>query len=154
MLNVMELEPLAREVVAPAHWGYLSTGVDDDLTLHRNREAMAHYELRARVLSGVANANLQTEVLGESWDMPLYVSAVGHQRQFHPQGEVATARASREQKVRQMLSTVSSTSLEEVAKEYGSAPWFQLYMPESWAETEKLVRRVEGGRMQGAGMDS
>ena len=51
VLNVMELEPLAHEVVAPAHWGYLSTGVDDDLTLLRNREAMSHYELRARVLS-------------------------------------------------------------------------------------------------------
>lgn len=68
---------------------------------------------------------------------------MGSQRQFHPQGELATARATREIKTMQMLSTVSSTSVEDVARERGSPPWFQLYMPTDWTETEKMVRRVE-----------
>src|ERR1035438_1445625 len=53
-LNVMDFEPLARQALPPAHWGYLATGVDDDLTLRMNREAMAHYQLRARRLVDVA----------------------------------------------------------------------------------------------------
>ena len=142
-LNVMDFEPLARQALSPAHWGYLSTGVDDDLTLRRNREAMAHYQLRARRLSGVAAADLKTEVLGAGWDMPIYVSAVGGQKQFHPEGELATARAAKARKTVQMLSTVSTTSVEEVAGALGAAPWYQLYMPASWGDTEKMVRRVE-----------
>src|SRR2546426_2427611 len=91
-INVMDFEPLARKALPPAHWGYLATGVDDDLTLRMNREAMTHYQLRARRLAGVAKVDLKTEVFGASWDMPIYISAVGHQKQFHPEGELATAR--------------------------------------------------------------
>src|ERR1700681_4194112 len=85
-LNVMDFEPLAHKALPPAHWGYMATGVDDDVTLRMNREAMGHYQLRARRLTGVAKADLRTEVFGVSWDMPIYVSAVGHQKQFHAQG--------------------------------------------------------------------
>jgi isopentenyl diphosphate isomerase/L-lactate dehydrogenase-like FMN-dependent dehydrogenase len=143
VLNVMDFEPLARQALPPAHWGYLSTGVDDDLTLRRNREAMDLYQLRARSLTGIVSPDLRTSLFGEDWVIPVYASAVGHQRQFHADGELATARATRRQKVRQMLSTVSTTSVEEVAQAHGAAPWYQLYMPASWAETEKMVKRVE-----------
>ena len=142
-LNVMDFEPLARQALPPAHWGYLATGVDDDLTLRMNREAMAHYQLRARRLVDVAKIDLRTEVFGADWDMPIYMSAVSGQRAFHADGELATARAAKARKTTQMLSTRSSTSVEDVAKALGAAPWYQLYMPTSWGDTEKLVRRVE-----------
>jgi 4-hydroxymandelate oxidase len=142
-LNVMDFEPLARKALPPAHWGYMATGVDDDVTLRANREAMAHYQLRARRLAGVAKSDLRTEVFGATWEMPIYVSAVGHQKQFNPQGELVTARAARAQKTMQMLSTVANNSVEDVAQALGTAPWYQLYMPTSWEDTEKMVRRVE-----------
>jgi 4-hydroxymandelate oxidase len=142
-LNVMDFEPLARKALPPAHWGYMATGVDDDVTLRANREAMAHYQLRARRLAGVAKADLKTEVFGATWEMPIYVSAVGHQKQFNPQGELATARAAKAQKTMQMLSTVANNSVEDVAQALGTAPWYQLYMPTTWDDTEKMVRRVE-----------
>lgn len=142
-LDVMDFEPLARKALPPAHWGYLATGVDDDLTLRMNREAMTHYQLRARRLAGVAKTDLRTEVFGARWDMPIYISAVGAQKQFHPEGELATARAAKAEKTVQMLSTVTTVSVEDVAKALGVAPWYQLYMPTSWTETEKMVGRVE-----------
>lgn len=142
-MNVMDFEPLARKALPPAHWGYLAGGVDDDLTLRMNREAFSHYQLRARRLVAAPAADLRLEVLGASWDMPIYVSAVGSQQAFHQDGEVATARAARAQKAMQMLSTVSSSSVEDVAKALGTPPWYQLYMPATWAETEKMVKRAE-----------
>jgi isopentenyl diphosphate isomerase/L-lactate dehydrogenase-like FMN-dependent dehydrogenase len=142
-INVMDFEPLAHKLLPPAHWGYLSTGVVDDLTLGANREAMEHYQLRARRLSGVVTPDLRTEVLGMTLDLPFYVSAVGHQKQFHPEGELAVARATKAQKTMQMLSTVTTTPVEDVARERGSAPWYQLYMPATWDETEKMVHRAE-----------
>src|SRR5690242_9613605 len=89
VINVMDFEPLAKKALPPAHWGYMATGVDDDYTLHMNREAMQHYQLRARRLIDVSKADLSVTVFGEKWDMPVYVSAVGGQRAFHNDGEVA-----------------------------------------------------------------
>jgi 4-hydroxymandelate oxidase len=142
-LNVMDFEPLAHKALPPAHWGYLATGVDDDLTLRMNREAMSHYQLRARRLVGVVRADLRTQVFGANWDMPIYVSAVGSQKAFHPEGELATARAAKDQRAVQMLSTVSTTPVEDVTKALGTAPWYQLYMPTTWEDTEKMVKRAE-----------
>ena len=142
-LNVMDFEALARKALPPAHFGYIATGVDGDVTLQANREAMQHYQLRARRLVGVEKADLRTEVFGAAWDMPIYVSAVGSQKAFHPEGELATARAAKARKATQMLSTVSSTSVEDVSKALGAAPWYQLYMPATWPDTEKMVKRAE-----------
>jgi 4-hydroxymandelate oxidase len=140
---VTDFEPLAHKALPPAHWGYLQTGVDDEVTLRANREAMAHYQLRARRLMGVARANLKTEVFGASWESPIYLSAVGSQRAFHPEGELATAHAAKAQKTMQMLSSVTSTGVEDVAKALSAPPWYQLYMPNAWADTELMVKRVE-----------
>ena len=142
-LSVMDFEPLAHKALPPAHWGYLAGGVEDDLTLRMNREAFAHYQLRARRLVDATTADLKVDVFGATWDMPIYVSAVGAQMVFHSDGELATARAAKAQKTMQMLSTVSSKSVEDVAKALGTPPWYQLYMPASWPETETMVRRVE-----------
>jgi isopentenyl diphosphate isomerase/L-lactate dehydrogenase-like FMN-dependent dehydrogenase len=143
VLDVMEFEPLARRALPPAHWGYLATGVDDEVTLRMNREAFQHYQLRARRLVDVTQADLRTSVFGVIWDMPLYISAVGSQKAFHPDGELATARAAKAKKTMQMLSTVTSISVEDVGKALGTPPWYQLYMPTNWGDTEKMVRRVE-----------
>ena len=142
-LSVLDFEPLAHKALPPAHWGYMSTGVDDDLTLRMNREAMGHYQIRARRLVGAEKPDLSFELFGKTWNSPIYFSAVSAQRAFHPDGELGTARAAKAKKVVQMLSTVSSTSVEEVGKALGEPPWYQLYMPATWGETEKLVRRVE-----------
>jgi len=142
-LDVMDFEPLARKALAPAHWGYMATGVDDDKTLRMNRDAFDHYQLRARRLVDVTRADLKTEVFGAMWDTPIYVSAVGSQKAFHPEGEIATARAAKAKKTMQMLSTVTSVAVEEVGKALGTAPWYQLYMPGTWDDTEKMVKRAE-----------
>jgi isopentenyl diphosphate isomerase/L-lactate dehydrogenase-like FMN-dependent dehydrogenase len=147
-LSVLDFEALAQKALPPAHWGYMSSGVDDDLTVRANREAMGHYQIRTRRLVGVAKPDLSFELFGKVWDSPIYFSAVSAQRAFHPDGELGTARAARAKKVVQMLSTVSSTSVEDVAKALGEPPWYQLYMPATWDETEKLVRRVEAAGCQ------
>src|SRR5258707_487570 len=56
---------------------------------------------------------------------------------------VAPARAARAKRNQMILSSATSTAVEDVAKAYGTAPWYQLYMPRAWSDTEKLVKRVE-----------
>jgi isopentenyl diphosphate isomerase/L-lactate dehydrogenase-like FMN-dependent dehydrogenase len=142
-LSVADFEALTRTMLPPAHLGYLFSGVDDDGTLKLNREGFQHFQLRPRRLVDVSKPDLRTEIFGVSWEAPIFLCPVGGQKMFHAEGEIAVARAAKVKKATQVLSTVSSSSVEDVAKALGTPPWYQLYMPVSWEGTEKLVRRVE-----------
>src|ERR1041385_3245575 len=108
VLEVMDLEPLAHGKLPPAHWGYMSSGVDDDLTLKANLAAFKRIRLKPRKLVNVASVDTRVQVFGSTWESPMYLSAVGGHRMFHPDGELATARAARSRKTTQMLSTQAS----------------------------------------------
>jgi 4-hydroxymandelate oxidase len=68
---------------------------------------------------------------------------VGGHKMFHPEGEIATAKAARSKNALQILSTQTSTAVEDVIQARGNSLWYQLYMPTKWDDTEKLVHRVE-----------
>lgn len=142
-LQVMDFEAAARRALAPAHWGYMASGVDDDLTLKANVEAFRHVQMKPRRLVDVSKTDLSTEVYGVRWETPLFLCPVGGQRAFHAEGELATARAASAKRHTMILSNVSTYSVEEVAKTLGTPPWQQLYMPLKWDETEKMVKRIE-----------
>jgi isopentenyl diphosphate isomerase/L-lactate dehydrogenase-like FMN-dependent dehydrogenase len=142
-ITLMDFEEAARRVLPPAHWGYMASGVDDDATLKANREGFTHFQLRPRRLVDVSRVDLKTEVFGTTWDSPIFLCPIGGQRMFHAEGEVAVARAARAKNVVQVLSTATSTPVEDVAMARGGPPWYQLYMPSQWEGTERLVRRVE-----------
>jgi isopentenyl diphosphate isomerase/L-lactate dehydrogenase-like FMN-dependent dehydrogenase len=142
-LDIMDLEAAARKALTPAHWGWLSGGADDDATVKANRDGFKHFLLRPRHLVDVTKTDLRTELFGTVWDTPIFLCPIGLQKMYHPDAEVAVARAARAKKTVQVLATGTSYSLEDVAKALGTPPWFQLYMPERWDQTEKLVRRVE-----------
>ncbi|HLK51789.1 MAG TPA: alpha-hydroxy acid oxidase [Bryobacteraceae bacterium] len=142
-LSLMDFETAARKVLPPAHWGYMASGVDDDFTQRMNREGFKRFQLRPRRLVDVSKVDLKTEVFGTAWDAPIFLSPVGGQRMFHPEGEVAVARAAKAKKTTQILSSATSIGVEDVGRALGSPLWYQLYMPVRWEGTEKLVRRVE-----------
>ena len=142
-MSVADFEVSARQALPPAHWGYLATGVDDDLTLKANLGAFQKIGLRPRRLVDVSKTDTRVVIFGQTWDSPLFLCPVGAQKAFHSEGEAAVARAAKAKRVTQVLSTVTSVSVERVTRELGRAPWFQLYMPAAWENTEKLVRRVE-----------
>ena len=143
ILTVMDFEEAARRALSPAHWGYMASGVDDDATLKRNREGFGRFQLRPRRLVDVSKTDLSVEVFGSRWATPIFLCPVGGHRMFHPEGELAVARAARAKNTVQVLSTATSTPVEDVAKALGTPPWYQLYMPGTWDSTERLVKRVE-----------
>jgi len=143
VLTVMDFEEAARRVLSPAHWGYMASGVDDDLTVKRNREGFSRFSLRPRRLVDVSKVDLGVEVFGSTWATPIFLCPVGGHRMFHSEGELAVARAARAKNTVQVLSTATSTPVEDVGKALGTAPWYQLYMPNAWDSTERLVRRAE-----------
>jgi 4-hydroxymandelate oxidase len=142
-ISVADFEAMARRLLPPAHWGYLSSGVDDDRTYRANIEGYQKLQLRARRLIDVSKPDLTVKLFGKSYDAPIFICPNGGQRMYHPDGELATARAARSKNSLQILSTVSSVSLEEVVQARGEPVWYQLYVPAKWENVEGLVRRVE-----------
>lgn len=142
-LNVMDFEAAARQTVSPAHFGYLSTGVDDEATLHANREGFNRIQLRPRRLVDVTQASLRTEVFGTALENPILIAPAASQRAFHPDGELGTARAARAKRNQMILSTATTCSVEEVTEAAGRPIWYQLYATSRWEVSQKLVRRAE-----------
>jgi len=142
-LDVFDFERLARDRLPPAHWGYLATGVDGDETLHANRAGFANYGVRTRRMVDLSRIDMSVNLYGTTWETPIFLDPVGSQRAFHPEGELAVARAARSKKHLQFLSTVTSTSVEDVTAARGAPIWYQLYPTDQWPVTQALVRRAE-----------
>jgi len=142
-LSVLEFEPVAKSLLPPAHYGYLASGVDDDLTLRANREAFTKIQIRPRRLVDVSSVDLSIDLFGTRWETPIVLAPVGSQMAFHPDGEVAVARAAKAKGHLQILSTMTTASVEEVTAARGAPIWYQLYPTAKWAVTEALVRRAE-----------
>jgi (S)-2-hydroxy-acid oxidase len=143
VLNVEDFEALAQRALPPAHFGYLATGADGDRTLARNHDAFAHYEIRAHRFVDVSRIDSTRAVWGQIWASPIYLSAVSGMRAFHPEAELAVARAARSRTMPLMMSTGASTPLEPVQEALGGPVWQQLYATDDWSVTEAIVRRAE-----------
>src|SRR5216683_1769724 len=143
VLSVADFEGLARARLPPAHFGYLATGVDDDRTVFLNHEAYSHIEIRSRRFMDISKLDTRCKVLGSPWKQPIYFSAVSSMRAFHPEAEVAVARAAESRDIQMMISTGSSCSVEEVIAARNASLWQQLYATDDWHVTEAIVRRAE-----------
>jgi 4-hydroxymandelate oxidase len=142
-LDVMDFEAAAHKALPPAHWGYMASGVDDNLTRDANHEAYKHIQLRPRKLVDVSKIDTRVELFGTTWDSPIFLCPVGGQGMFHPDGELGTARAAQAKRALQILSTATSNSVEDVIKARGGPVWYQLYAVSNWGLTERIAKRAE-----------
>jgi 4-hydroxymandelate oxidase len=142
-LNVLDFEAAARAKVAPWHWAWLSTGGDDGATIRANREGFERYQLRARRLIDVSKVDTSTRLFGSTFETPIFLSPLAGHRTYDPQGELTTARAARAKKHLQLLSTMTTTAVEQVNEARGEPVWFQLYHRDDWGMTRQLLKRVE-----------
>jgi 4-hydroxymandelate oxidase len=142
-INVFDFEPVCRQNVPPAHFAYMASGIDDEVTLRANREGFLKFQLRPRRLVDVSKVNMKTDILGVTYDSPIFVAPIGGQKSFEAGGEVATAKAAKAGNHLQILSTVTSNSVEDVTAARGQPIWQQLYATNKWEVAEAIVRRAE-----------
>ena len=142
-INVFDFEPAAFKNVPPAHFGYMASGIDDDVTLRANREGFLKFQLRPRRLNDVSKVDMSVDIFGSKYDSPVFISPTGGNQFFHEDGEVAVAKAARSGNHLQILSTSSNFSVEDVTKARGAPIWFQLYASPSWEVAQALIRKAE-----------
>lgn len=142
-LDVFDFERVAEQALPPAHFGYLATGTDGNETLRANRAAFDKWYLRAMRMADTRKVDTSLSLLGQKLGSPIVIAPAGSQRAFHPEGELATARAARSRDHLQILSNVTTTPIEEVIEARGEPVWFQLYPTTNWAVAEKMLKRAE-----------
>ena len=143
-INVWDLERAAHDNNLAQHWDYLHMGADDYETRVANREGFQRLLLRPRRLPSEARTGLDTsvELLGQSFDVPIFLCPVGSLGAYHTQAEVGAARAARTHNALQMQSNVSTQGYEEIAEARGTPHWFQIYTSPDWNRNQRLIDRV------------
>jgi 4-hydroxymandelate oxidase len=142
-VNVAEYEALAKEVLPRETWDHLSGGAGDEITLRDNVAAFQRIKLMPRVLRDVTRRDLGTTVLGQPIEMPVLLAPVSCPARFHPDGELAVARAAGKAGTIYAVSTGTCFSIEEIAQASHGPLWFQLYAYSDRAFTQALIERAQ-----------
>jgi len=142
-LSVFDFEPVMHKNVPPAHFGYMASGIDDEVTLRANREGFQKFQLLPRRLVDVSQLDLSLDVFGRTYGSPVVLAPTGSNKAFHEDGDLAVSRAARRSNNLQILSTVATASIEQAIEARGRLVWFQLYPTNKWAVAEALAKRAE-----------
>ncbi|WP_432142879.1 lactate 2-monooxygenase [Streptomyces sp. bgisy084] len=135
--DLTRLERLAEQRLGPGPVGYVAGSAGTGSTAAANRAALDRRRIVPRMLRDVQERDLSVEVCGRALPAPLALAPVGVLSIMHPDAESAAARAAAAQGVPYVLSSASSTPMEEVAEAMGDGErWFQLY----WAKDREVTR--------------
>ncbi|CAG2177732.1 unnamed protein product, partial [Oppiella nova] len=115
MICIDDMEKYALQHLSKATADYYKSGANEEQTLRENRSAFERLRIRPRFLCDVSNRDLKTTVLGTTVSLPICASPSAMQKMAHPMGELATAKACESVGTIMTLSTISTSSLEEVA---------------------------------------
>ena len=142
-INIFDFEPVAAKNIPPAHFGYMSSGIDDEVTLRANREGFLKFQLRPRRLVDVSKVDMSTDILGVEYSSPIIVAPTGGHKAYHADGETGVAKAAKAGDHLMILSTQASTSIEDVTAARGQPIWYQLYASNKFEVAKHHVQRAE-----------
>lgn len=138
------LEEKAREIMKPEAFAYVAGSAGSEITVRNNKEAFNKWQIVPRLLNDVSKRSIEVELFGKKLPAPVLLAPVGVLSIVHPEAELAVARAAKALQVPQIVSTVSSKTIEEIATVNGDNPhWFQLYWGCDDDFTRSLISRAE-----------
>lgn len=142
--SVADVRALARRRVPRAVFDYTDGAAGSETSLRRSRDAYRRVEFLPRVLRDVSDVDPSVEMLGTRSALPFAFAPTGFTRMMHHTGEPAVAEVAGELGIPYALSTLGTTSVEDLAAATpGTRRWFQLYVWRDRGETEDLIRRVD-----------
>ena len=119
-INVFDFEPVMRQNVPPAHFGYMASGIDDEATLRANRQGFQKFQLRPRRMVDVSKVDTSVSLFGAKYNTPIIIAPTGGHKGYHEDGESGVARAAKGGNHLQILSTQTTTSPEDVIAARGA----------------------------------
>ena len=128
LANALEFEPIARAKMTQLNYDYVAGGVEDEVTLRRNRKAFDWLTLQPRPLAAVRKVDLSTEIMGRPMASPILVAPTGGQAGVHSDGDVEMHRGASAAKATMCVSHVATYPLPEIAEAGDGELWSQLYV--------------------------
>jgi L-lactate dehydrogenase (cytochrome) len=142
-LTVADLRRTARRRVPRAVFDYTDGAAEAEISLQRARRMFQRLEFSPSVLHDVSAVDTSTDVLGRKASAPFAFAPTGFTRLMHHEGERAVARVAERHGIPYALSTMGTTSIEEVAVAAPAArKWFQLYVWKDRGAGEELMPRA------------
>jgi len=142
--NIGDVREMARRRTPRSVFDYTDGSAGTESSLRRSRQAYARVEFQPRVLRNVADIDTSVSMLGKRSALPFAFAPTGFTRMMHYLGEPAVAQVAGEAGIPFALSTLGTTSVEDLAAVApGTRRWFQLYVWHDHAAAEVLVRRAE-----------
>ncbi len=145
--TIWDLRDIAKRRTPKGPFDYTDGSAESEVSLERARQAYRDLEFIPSILKDVSTADLTRTALGETFSMPLGIAPTGFTRMMQTQGEIAGARAAEKFGIPFTLSTLGTTTIEDVVS---AAPdgrnWFQLYM---WKDREGSMALVERAKRAG-----
>jgi len=142
VVNIGDLRRLAQAHLPQAVFDYIDGGAEGEVTLRENCRAFEEVTFRPRNAVAVETTDLRTTVLGAELSMPLMLAPVGFSRLIYPRGEVRAAEAAAKAQIGYVLTTISGSALEEVARVSTACRWYQLYLVGGREAAEAALERA------------
>ncbi len=141
--GIADLKIKAKKRMPKFAFDYIDGGIDEELGKQRNRQAFHDIQLTPRYLRNVANTNTDTSLFGHQYSLPIGIPPIGLGNMMWPGSETALATAAQHANIPYILSTYSTTALEEIARLAPDVCWFQLYVPSKEQIMEDLIKRAK-----------
>ncbi len=140
--DIGDLRTAARRLIPRPVFDYVDGGADEELSMAANVRALRRWRFRPRVLADIAAVDATTFVLDRTQPLPLVLAPTGYTRMMHPDGEIGAARSAQRHGLAYTLSTMATTTIEDVARATQPDLWFQLYILKDRGLTKEMVDRA------------
>lgn len=140
--DVLQFEALARKKLSQMAYDYIRSGGADEITMRENRLAFERLALAPRVLTDVSQIDTRISLFGAELPSPILLAPIAYQRVFHAEGELATARGASAAGAPFIVSSFTTTAVDEIAGSTQQPIWFQLYVQRDRAFTRDMVERA------------
>lgn len=140
--SVEDLRKRAKLKIPKFAFEYLDGGCNNDVNLKKNTDRIRDIELKPKYLVDYRKPSLKTRLFGHTYDAPFGISPVGLQGLMWPKSPEILAKAAFDHNIPFILSTVTTTSIENIAELTEGKAWFQLYHPTEDKVTIDILRRA------------
>ncbi|WP_428665980.1 alpha-hydroxy acid oxidase [Runella sp.] len=144
IVNLFDFERLAAEKMTKMAYEYVASGAADEFTLRWNRQAFNAIKLNPTILTDVSQIDAGISLLGLDLPYPILIAPTAYHKIMHPEGELATVRGAGAASALYVVSSFSTTPLEEIVKAATQPLWFQLYVRDDRELTKALIQQAEG----------
>ena len=140
--DVMRFEPLARQRLSQMAYDYVRSGGGDEISMRENRAGFERLQLSPSVLVDVSKIDTRVNLFGGEFESPILLAPVAYHRLYHPEGEIGTARGASAAGTGFVISSFTTTEIDEIARNTQRAIWFQLYVQRDRGFTKEMVERA------------